>query len=41
MSETSQETAGRLRAGRTVAMVSIVWWIATIGGIIWVINAND
>jgi hypothetical protein len=35
-----QEANSRQRTGRLVAITSIVWWIATIGGVIWVINAN-
>jgi hypothetical protein len=37
---TEEERSNRMRTGRIVAAVSIAWWIATIGGIIWVINAN-
>ncbi len=35
-----QDAISRQRTGRLVAIASVVWWIATIGGVIWVINAN-
>ncbi len=38
--ETEEERSQRQRKGRIVAIASILWWVATIGGVIWVINAN-
>lgn len=35
-----EELNRRHRQGRIVATAAVVWWIASIGGIIWVINAN-
>ncbi len=37
---TEEELNSRARSGRLVAIACITWWIVTIGGIIWVINAN-
>jgi hypothetical protein len=36
-----QELNSGARMGRLVAAVSVLWWVATIGGIIWVISANS
>ena len=37
---TEEELNARTRSGRLVAIACLAWWIATVGGIIWVINAN-
>jgi hypothetical protein len=37
---TEEEFNSRTRSGRLVAIACIAWWVATVGGIIWVINAN-
>ncbi len=37
---TEEELNSRARSGRLVAIACIAWWVATVGGIIWVINAN-
>lgn len=36
--ETTEETSRRLRNGKVAATVAVSWWIASIGGIIYVIN---
>jgi hypothetical protein len=36
--ETADETSRRLRNGKITATIAISWWIASIGGIIYVIN---
>lgn len=36
-----QELNSGARMGRLVAAVSVLWWVAAIGGIIWVISANS
>ena len=38
--QTEEELNRRARSGRLDAIACIAWWIATVGGIIWVINAN-
>ena len=38
--ETSEELSRRIRNGRITATIAISWWIASIGGIIYVINQN-
>jgi hypothetical protein len=35
-----QELNNRARLGKLVAALSVLWWVAAIGGIIWVIKAN-
>lgn len=35
-----EEINRRSRQGKLAGALAIVWWIASIGGIIWVINAN-
>ncbi len=40
MNETDDQAAKRMRKGRIVAIMCIAWWIASIGGIIYVINAS-
>ena len=38
--ETSEEKERRLRSGRMAIILSFAWWIVSIGGIIYVINAQ-
>lgn len=38
ITETSAEQNSRIRTGRLVALACIVWWIASIGGVIFVLN---
>lgn len=40
MNETDNQTSSRLRTGRIVAILCIAWWIASVGGIIYVINST-
>ncbi|MFY0613738.1 MAG: hypothetical protein JXQ99_19560 [Hyphomicrobiaceae bacterium] len=35
-----EEINRRSRQGKLAGALAIIWWIASIGGIIWVINAN-
>lgn len=35
-----EEVIRRARQGKLVAFLAISWWVASIGGIIWVITAN-
>ncbi|MGI9476513.1 MAG: hypothetical protein ACR2PI_07400, partial [Hyphomicrobiaceae bacterium] len=35
-----EEIARRSKLGKLVGALAIAWWVASIGGIIWVINAN-
>ncbi len=35
-----EEIDRRSRLGKLVGALAVAWWIASIGGIIWVINAN-
>lgn len=35
-----EELSRRARQGKMAATLAIIWWIASVGGIIWVINAN-
>ena len=37
---TDEEMNNRARTGRLVAIACVAWWVVTVGGIIWVINAN-
>ena len=37
---TEQDAHSRQRTGRLVAIATMVWWLATIGGIIWSNNPN-
>ncbi|MGI9422347.1 MAG: hypothetical protein ACR2PA_04080 [Hyphomicrobiaceae bacterium] len=39
--ETSEEKDRRLRNGRMAIILSFAWWIVSIGGIIYVINAQS
>jgi hypothetical protein len=36
--ETSDELSRRMRNGKITAFIAIAWWVASIGGIIYVIN---
>ena len=36
--ETADEASQRQRNGKITAAIAIAWWIASIGGIIYVIN---
>ena len=36
--ETSEELSRRMRNGKITAFIAISWWVASIGGIIYVIN---
>ena len=36
--ETSEELSRRMRNGKITAAIAVAWWIASIGGIIYVIN---
>lgn len=38
--ETDQQKSQRIRNGRVAIALSLAWWIASIGGIIYVINAT-
>lgn len=36
-----QELSRRQRLGKIIAVVCAAWWVASIGGIIYVIQANQ
>ena len=36
--ETAEDVSRRIRNGRITAGLAIAWWVASIGGIIYVIN---
>ncbi len=38
--ETQDAISKRLRNGKIAASLAVVWWAASIGGIIYVINQN-
>lgn len=38
--ETDEERSRRQRTGKIAAAVAVSWWVASIGGIIYVINAT-
>ncbi len=38
--ETSEELSRRIRNGKITATLAIVWWIASIGGVLYVINQS-
>ena len=38
MKETADEVGRRLRNGKITALLALTWWMASIGGIIYVIN---
>jgi len=40
MAESDGQTNNRVRTGRIVALLCITWWIASIGGIIFVLNTQ-
>ena len=35
-----EELDRRKKQGKWVGALAVAWWFASIGGIIWVINAN-
>ena len=35
-----EEVERRNKLGKLVGALAVAWWVASIGGIIWVINAN-
>ena len=35
-----EELKRRAMQGKLAATLTIIWWVASVGGIIWVINAN-
>lgn len=39
--ETDEQKSKRVRTGMIVAIVSVCWWVISIGGIIWTINAQS
>ena len=39
--ETTEEKNKRTRNGRLAVILSFVWWVVSIGGIIFVINAQS
>ena len=41
INETEQDTNSRQRTGRIVAILCVLWWIASIGGVIFVINSSS
>ncbi len=36
-----QELDRRRKQGKLAGFLAVAWWIASIGGIIWVINATS
>jgi hypothetical protein len=36
--ETNDELSRRMRNGKITAVLAVAWWVASIGGIIWVLN---
>lgn len=36
--ETSEELSRRMRNSKITATIAVAWWVASIGGIIYVIN---
>ena len=38
MKETADQVGRRLRNGKIIAVLALTWWMASIGGIIYVIN---
>ena len=41
MQETPEQKSKRVRTGAIVAVISIGWWIVSIGGVIWAIAAQQ
>ena len=39
--ETQEEKSKRTRAGQMAIILSLAWWVVSIGGIIYVINAQS
>jgi hypothetical protein len=36
-----EEIARRARQGKIVGFIAVAWWVASVGGIIWVITSNQ
>lgn len=39
--ETDDQRSRRQRTGKIAAAIAVSWWVASIGGIIYVINATS
>ena len=40
ITETIEQSNRRLRVGKIAATLAIAWWLASVGGIIYVINQS-
>ena len=38
--ETADQRSKRIRNGRLAILLSVAWWIASVGGVIYVINTT-